>query len=475
MGAVFVSYRRGDSEGQARALSIELVELIGKDSVFMDVDSIALGRDFRQILQERLASCDLMLALIGPGWLDARDASGNRRLESSTDLVRQEIAAALKRNIPVTPVLLQGVQMPAPERLPDDIKDLSYRNGFELGHSTWESDVKEMVRRLGLHPNAGAALGTPGLGERQIAASAQASTKAEAHSTMPAASVPFNRPRLLAAVAAIAIAAGGAALLFYPKDQNHRPPGEATASPQQSTAAAEPRQNQPAVSPTSSPTPPSGGLAQPTSSQAASSDSGGGFASSGLELAWPGEDCWDIFRGEQLVTYQCGHKQQALQAGTYTIKAKHAPVFLPFEVAIKSGSSTRIDVGGTFVFNWPGEDCWDIFRGDQFVTYQCGAKKQALQAGSYTIKGKHAPVFLPYQVAIKSGSSTQSDLGGIFTFNWPGGDCWDIFRGDQFVTYQCGAKKQALQAGRYTIKGKHAPVFVPFDINVANGAQVKAP
>src|SRR5215204_1604663 len=128
MRSVFVSYRRGDSEGQARALNFELVKLIGRNSVFMDVDSIALGRDFRQILHDRMQSCDLMLALIGPGWLDAKDAAGNRRLESETDLVRQEIAAALKRNIPVIPVLLQGAQMPAAERLPDDVKDLVYRN-----------------------------------------------------------------------------------------------------------------------------------------------------------------------------------------------------------------------------------------------------------------------------------------------------------------------------------------------------------
>ena len=106
MGAVFVSYRREDSEGQARALSLELVKLLGQEFVFMDVDSIALGRDFRQILHERLESCDVMVALIGPGWLDAKDPSGNRRLESPTDLVRQEIAAALQRNIPVIPVLL---------------------------------------------------------------------------------------------------------------------------------------------------------------------------------------------------------------------------------------------------------------------------------------------------------------------------------------------------------------------------------
>ena len=70
MGAVFISYRREDTEGQARALFQELVVRLGRDSVFMDVDSIALGRDFREVLQERLASCDLMLALIGRDWVD---------------------------------------------------------------------------------------------------------------------------------------------------------------------------------------------------------------------------------------------------------------------------------------------------------------------------------------------------------------------------------------------------------------------
>jgi hypothetical protein len=150
MSAVFISYRRGDSEGQARALSIELEELLGKECVFMDVDSIALGRDFRQVLQESLQACDVMLALIGPNWLDAKDSAGNRRLESAGDFVRQEIASALKRNIAVTPVLLQGASMPPPDRLPDDLKDLAFRNGFELSHTRWVSDVKELFKRLGL-------------------------------------------------------------------------------------------------------------------------------------------------------------------------------------------------------------------------------------------------------------------------------------------------------------------------------------
>ena len=120
----------------------------------MDVDNIALGRDFRQMLRERLASCDLMLVLIGRSWVDAKYEGGQRRLEDANDFVRLEVSTALKRNIPVTPILVQGAGIPAVERLPDDLKELAYRHGIEISHSRWELDVREMVRRLGLDPGA---------------------------------------------------------------------------------------------------------------------------------------------------------------------------------------------------------------------------------------------------------------------------------------------------------------------------------
>ncbi len=150
MATVFISYRRDQTAGEARALFTELAAILGKNSVFMDVDAIALGRDFRHVIGERLELCDLMLALVGRDWIGARNPSGRRRLDDPGDFVRLEIATALKRNIPVTPVLVQGAQMPTVEQLPDDIKDFAYRNGFELSHNRWESDVREMMKRLGL-------------------------------------------------------------------------------------------------------------------------------------------------------------------------------------------------------------------------------------------------------------------------------------------------------------------------------------
>ncbi len=150
MDSVFINYRRGETAGEARALFNELAAILGKNAVFMDVDNITLGRDFRQVLQERLASCKLMLALIGRNWLQEKNASGLRRLDDASDFVRLEIEAALKRNIPIAPVLVQGAQMPTVDQLPERIKDFAYRNGFELSHNRWESDVREMFKRLGL-------------------------------------------------------------------------------------------------------------------------------------------------------------------------------------------------------------------------------------------------------------------------------------------------------------------------------------
>jgi TIR domain/Yip1 domain len=151
MAVIFISYRREQTAGEARALFNALVSRLGKASVFMDVDGIALGRDFRQVLHERLASCDLVLALVGRDWLDARTATGERRLDDLGDFVRIELETALAhKNTTVTPVLVQGAPMPTASQLPQTLSDFAYRNGFELSHNRWESDVQELIKRLGI-------------------------------------------------------------------------------------------------------------------------------------------------------------------------------------------------------------------------------------------------------------------------------------------------------------------------------------
>src|SRR6516165_2340548 len=106
MSIVFISYRRENTAGEARALFNDLAARLGQNSVFMDVDSIALGRDFRSVLQKVLGSCDQMLVIIDKDWIGAKDETGRTRLGDPNDYVRMEVEAALKRDIAVTPVLV---------------------------------------------------------------------------------------------------------------------------------------------------------------------------------------------------------------------------------------------------------------------------------------------------------------------------------------------------------------------------------
>jgi len=99
MRAIFISYRRDDTEGHAGRLFQDLCERFGKDSVFMDVAGIEPGRDFRRVIEEQVASCGVLLAIIGKAWLTAADVTGKRRLNDAHDFVRLETASALKRDI----------------------------------------------------------------------------------------------------------------------------------------------------------------------------------------------------------------------------------------------------------------------------------------------------------------------------------------------------------------------------------------
>jgi TonB family protein len=151
VGGIFVSYRRRDSQGEAGRLFDDLAKHFGEDTVFMDVAAIEAGRDFRKAIEEGVTKCGVLLVVIGSEWLDAKDEHGTRRLNDPSDFVRIETASALRRDIPVIPVLVRGAKMPSAEQLPDELKELAYRNCIELTHARWRSDIQlltESLRRL---------------------------------------------------------------------------------------------------------------------------------------------------------------------------------------------------------------------------------------------------------------------------------------------------------------------------------------
>ena len=132
MPQIFLSYRRDDSAYPAATLSDKLQQHFGENAVFFDVDTIPLGVDFREFIGNAVGQCDVLLAIIGDQWVRAVDDLGNRRLDDPSDFVRIEIEAALKRNIPVIPVLVEKAKMPSANELPQSMQSIVYRNATEL-------------------------------------------------------------------------------------------------------------------------------------------------------------------------------------------------------------------------------------------------------------------------------------------------------------------------------------------------------
>ena len=150
MPKIFISYRREDSQHQADRLHAILKKHVAnpKRDIFIDVDNIPVGVDFVDHLDQQVGQCDVLLALIGPDWLDVKNKTGARRLDDPADFVRIEIASALRRGIPVAPVLLDGAPFPELDQLPDELKPLARRNGVEIRRITFEADTDRLVRGL---------------------------------------------------------------------------------------------------------------------------------------------------------------------------------------------------------------------------------------------------------------------------------------------------------------------------------------
>ncbi len=145
---IFISYRRDDAKAEARSIYQHLERVYGRDRLFMDVDSIQKGLDFTKVLGESLSDTAVMLVVMGRTWLSQQDSSGRRRLDDPADYVKIEVANALRRDISVIPVRVDGARLPRVEELPDDLKDLVLRQGTNITHESFDSDLRGLEADL---------------------------------------------------------------------------------------------------------------------------------------------------------------------------------------------------------------------------------------------------------------------------------------------------------------------------------------
>ena len=142
---IFINYRRDDSAGYANSIYQSLVARFGADQVFMDVDTIAPGKNFDQRIDQTLSTCDVVVAVIGREWLTASHGRGPR-LESPDDYVRLELERAIDRNIPLVPTLVHGADLPNADQLPQPLRPLLKRQAIELRNTSWKADVDRMTK-----------------------------------------------------------------------------------------------------------------------------------------------------------------------------------------------------------------------------------------------------------------------------------------------------------------------------------------
>lgn len=148
-GKIFVNYRRDDVPGDARGVRDGLAAKFGKANVFMDVDNLLVGQRFDVELAKALDACDILIAVIGPRWMDLLK---ERTATAERDYVREEIAAALARKITVIPVRVgREGSMPALPRasdLTEDIRDLVLHQKLDVAHERFGRDITELVEGI---------------------------------------------------------------------------------------------------------------------------------------------------------------------------------------------------------------------------------------------------------------------------------------------------------------------------------------
>ncbi|GAA3601258.1 hypothetical protein GCM10022223_16160 [Kineosporia mesophila] len=146
MARIFITYRSEDP-GWSVALDRELSMVFGPEQVFRASRTMQMGESFPERIRLGVTNASVLLAVIGPRWLERREG-GLRRIDEPNDWVRREIRLALENGLLIVPVLVDGVRPLSPDELPDDIRAIADRQYIRLSHKEADSDIGLLVDRL---------------------------------------------------------------------------------------------------------------------------------------------------------------------------------------------------------------------------------------------------------------------------------------------------------------------------------------
>ena len=126
--SVFISYRRENTWGKARAIANSLENHGYK--VFLDVDSIG-GGAFPKYITEAIYSSEYFMPLLSPGTLES-------------EWVQKEIQYALDMEKTIIPVLLDNFEF-SPDTIPEEFSRLLDFNGIIITPKSYKGDIDRLV------------------------------------------------------------------------------------------------------------------------------------------------------------------------------------------------------------------------------------------------------------------------------------------------------------------------------------------
>jgi hypothetical protein len=180
---IAISYRRADTEVMAGRIRDRLAARYGDDAVFMDIDDIPFGTDFRVHIREVVIQSDVLLPIVGRGWLGTR--GGTRRIDDETDFVRLEVETALSKGIPIIPVLVGSARMPQPAQLPESLKNFVFLNAAPVATGRdFHQHMERLIRSIDQIPDR-----RPTAPATSVSRDAVTAPAAPASHTQPAAGI----------------------------------------------------------------------------------------------------------------------------------------------------------------------------------------------------------------------------------------------------------------------------------------------
>ena len=149
MSTIFISYRRDDSSYPSQALAWGLMTRFPDHEIFMDTESIRVGKDIGQVIGEALDRAAVLIAVVGSQWLTLTDANGRIRLHQPDDWVASEIRHFLVAGKPIIPITVGDANpLISVSAVPDAIERFAGLRSIPLRTDSGGDDLDKLAIEL---------------------------------------------------------------------------------------------------------------------------------------------------------------------------------------------------------------------------------------------------------------------------------------------------------------------------------------